>query len=449
MSEFSFRLPDLGEGMVEAEIVEWHVAVGDWVTEGDVVADIMTDKANVEVPAPVSGRVLRLGGTPGEMIAVGEELIAFETAEAASADGASGTTPQEPPAQRAEQAEEAAEGAADEEDDAPRASEPRPHRPPEPATPASEWEQPAPRSMRSRMRVPASPAIRKRAAEAGVDLSQIAGTGPGGRVLRRDLDAHLAAREMPPAEPSARPARAEASAEFEDIEITGVRRLIARRLTQSSQEIPHFTYVEEIDVTELERLRTRLNTLHDAHLTLLPFLAAALIRALPRFPQCNAHYDSEAGVLRQYRRVHLGIATQTGQGLKVPVTRDAERLDLWHLAAAIREVTTRARDGRATPAELTGSTITISSLGRLGGIVSTPLINHPETTILGVNKALERPVVVDGRITIRTMMNISGSFDHRIIDGYDAAALIAAIKGLLEEPALLWIPEPPAPNEPA
>ena len=301
---------------------------------------------------------------------------------------------------------------------------------------------PAPpiRATRPRPRVPASPAIRKRAAEAGVDLSAIPGTGPGGRILRRDLDAHLAATEPAHAERS--PAPPGPAAAFDDVSIIGVRRVIARRLTQSSQEIPHFAYVEEIDVTEVERLRTHLNAQHGVRLTLLPFLAVALIRALPGFPQCNAHYNPESGVLRQYRGVHLGIATQTDKGLKVAVARDAERADVWQLADAIRQVTARARDGSAAPADLSGSTITITSLGRLGGIASTPIINYPETTIIGVNKAVQRPVVIDGRVEVRTMMNLSGSFDHRFIDGFDAASLVQAIKVQLEQPALMWLPAP-------
>jgi 2-oxoisovalerate dehydrogenase E2 component (dihydrolipoyl transacylase) len=452
MSEYVFRLPDLGEGTVEAEIIEWHVSPGDTVAEGDIIADVMTDKANVEVPAPVAGRVLRTTGEPGDMIAVGAELIAFETAGGAAASPA---VP-EPQPQSEKEPETQATPAATEgepagssttsgpvETRAPTGTgmaiptpppEPVPQSAAEPA-PAREYE-----VDQLRAQVRTSPAVRRRAKEAGIDLTTIAGTGPGGRILRKDLEAALTAQVAGPtaaAEPA--PSRAD---EVEEIKVIGVRRVIANRLQAAKQEIPHFAYVEEVDITRLESLRARLNAQSgDARpsLTYLPFIALALIRALKDYPQCNAHFDGEAGLIRRFARVHLGIATQTPDGLKVPVVHNADRLPLWALAAEIGRVAEAARDNTATRAELTGSTITLTSLGRLGGIVSTPVINAPEVAIIGVNKAVERPMVVGDQIATRLMMNLSSSFDHRFVDGFDAASLIQELKNYLEEPATIFI----------
>ncbi len=413
MSEFVFKLPDLGEGTVEAEIVEWYVKPGDSVEEGDTVADVMTDKANVEVPAPVSGTILRITGEPGDVVAVGAELLAINTT--------SDSVPVEPPA--------------------PKLKEDIPKPPPEPEPePEPELKQASPRTGPGKTLT--SPSIRRRAAEAGVDLAAIAGTGPGGRILRRDFDAYIrdGATTLPPQSPG--PAAISASSEFDAIKIMGVRRVIAKRMAQSMDEIPHFAYVEEVDVTELEALRESLNAQHDRGLTLLPFLGLALARVLKDFPQCNAHYDAETSELKQFRDMHLGIATQTPDGLKVPVVHGASNMTLWQLASAIRSVSEAARTGKARVNQLTGSTITISSLGRLGGIASTPIINYPEVAIIGVNRATQRPVVVSDRIEVRTMMNISSSFDHRFIDGFDGASLIQAVKVLLEHPAMLWMDRP-------
>jgi 2-oxoisovalerate dehydrogenase E2 component (dihydrolipoyl transacylase) len=287
----------------------------------------------------------------------------------------------------------------------------------------------------------ASPATRRRAREAGIDLSGIAGSGPGGRIQPPDLDAALAGQ--PPAGPGrAAPATREPRSGTEEIRVIGVRRVIAQRMTEAKRNIPHFAYVEEVDVTELESLRQHLNSQlgrDEDRYTLLPFIVAALVRVLDDFPQCNAHYDDGRGVIVRHRPVHVGIATQTPDGLKVPVVRNAEARGLPGLAAEIRRVSGAARDGTAKRDELGGSTITVTSLGRLGGIVSTPVINAPEVAIVGVNKAVERPVVQNGAIAIRRMMNLSSSFDHRFVDGFDAAAMIQALKERLEHPATIFI----------
>ncbi len=439
MSEYVFKLPDLGEGTVDAEIVEWHVKPGDQVKEGDVIVDVMTDKANVEVPAPVDGKVLRTSGQPGEIVAVGAELIALEVSGAAArpkrAARAGAETVPTPAAGEAPQAAEAAP--APEPGPTPEPEiEPAPQ--PAAAPPAAE----TPGVARGE-RVITSPAIRRRAKEAGIDLRQVRGSGPRGRILRRDFEAVIGrGRAGAPAEGRA-PAEPGTAAEYQAVKVIGVRRLIAERMSQSKREIPHFAYVEEVDVTELEDLRRHLGETYQRRLTVLPFIAQGLIRALAEFPQCNARFDQEAGVIQRYRPVHLGIATQTPDGLKVPVVRNAERLDLWRLAEEIVRVAEAARSGRAGRAELGGSTITITSLGRMGGIVTTPVINYPEVAIIGVNKAVDRPVVVAGQVRVRTIMNLSSSFDHRFVDGFDAAAMIQRLKSLLEHPATLFL-EPPA-----
>jgi len=438
MTEYVFKLPDLGEGTVEAEIVEWHVKPGDEVKEGDIIVDVMTEKANVEVPAPEDGKVLRTSGEPGEIVAVGSELIALETkakaprqrrgaeAEPEKAEPKQTEPPQTEPAQA--EAPDAAE--LEESESAAGRSDEKPQRA-------------SPHQARSRSeRVITSPAIRRRAKEAGIDLHEVSGSGPRGRILRRDLEAALEGGTSR-REPSRDDAdRAGGREDVEEVKVIGVRRVIAERMSQSKREIPHFAYVEEIDVTELEALRRHLNESHERRLTVLPFIAAALIRALADFPQCNARFDAESGVIQRFKAVHLGIATQTPDGLKVPVAHDAQRLDLWRLSDEITRVTEAARDGKASRGELTGSTITITSLGRMGGIVTTPVINYPEVGIIGVNKAVERPVVLDGQIRVRTMMNLSSSFDHRFVDGFDAAAMIQRVKALLEHPASLFLPSP-------
>ena len=410
MSEHIFKLPDLGEGTVESEIGEWFIKVGDVVEEETVVCTMMTDKAAVELASPVSGTVIKLAGEPGDIVAVGSALVVFETDGAAAKE-----TPVE-------------SSAADDEPVAPAAA-------PAPA------KQPAPLATDEQNgRVITSPAIRRRAKEAGVDLHEVPGTGPGGRIQRKDFDNYLKAR----ASGISLAAAAGPSTDVREIKVIGLRRIIAERMSRSKQEIPHFAYVEEIDITELEALRKHLNsrkTDSSERLTLLPFLGLALIRALKEFPQCNATYDKDRNLILQYDAVHLGVATQTPDGLKVPVIRHAEMLNIDSLANEIRRVTQAARDNSAKKNELSGSTITITSLGRLGGIASTPVINLPEVGIIGVNRAVERPMVYNGQIAVRLMMNLSSSFDHRFVDGYDAAAMIQRIKEMLEYPATIFLPD--------
>ncbi|HQR49496.1 MAG TPA: dihydrolipoamide acetyltransferase family protein [Steroidobacteraceae bacterium] len=429
MTRYVFKMPDLGEGTVEAEVVAWHVKVGDLVQEDQVMAEVMTEKAAVEVPSPVTGRVVSLTGGPGDMVRVGAELIVFETEsaeehlpEAANGNGAQAPVAAPPP--KPVVVEPASAGRAE---------------PVRPASVAVVAEPPR------HGRVMASPATRRRAREAGIDLAQVNGSGPSGRITRQDFEAALGGATAPkaPAGPTGTALMLERRAGTEEIKVIGVRRVIANRMTEAKRNIPHFAYVEEVDVTELESLRQHLNERQPQgapSLTFLPFIGAALVRVLRDFPQCNALYDAERNVLVRHHGVHLGVATQTPDGLKVPVVRHAEARTLWDLAAEIRRVSEAARSNKAAREELAGSTITITSLGKLGGIVSTPIINAPEMAIIGVNKAVDRPVVVGGAIAVRRMMNLSSSFDHRFVDGYDAAAMIQALKDLLEHPATIFIP---------
>jgi 2-oxoisovalerate dehydrogenase E2 component (dihydrolipoyl transacylase) len=415
MSRYVFKMPDLGEGTVSAEVVEWKVKVGDAVKEDQVIAEVMTDKAAVEIPSPVTGRVVSITGKPGDMVAVGSELIAFDTSGAAPA------------------AAHAPRPAADAATSAPAsagASAPAPASPKREAAPPAA---PAPAA-----RVMASPATRRKAHVAGVDLATVSGSGPGGRISAEDLEAVIAGKSGGVGRPAVRAARQG----VEEIRIIGVRRLIAERMSAAKRNIPHFAYVEEVDVTELESLRQYLNSRQAKgapSLTYLPFLVAALVRVLESFPQCNALHDAERNLILRHSAVHVGVATQTPDGLKVPVVKHAEARALADLAAEIRRVTEAARSNKATREELTGSTITVTSLGKLGGIASTPVINAPEVAIVGVNKAVERPVAVDGAIAIRRIMNLSSSFDHRFVDGFDAAAMIQALKERLEHPATIFI----------
>jgi len=401
VSEYIFKLPDLGEGTVESEIGEWNVKVGEMVAEEAIVGTMMTDKAAVELNAPVSGKVVSLAGEPGDMIAVGAPLVVFET-DASAPSKEPKAAPVEAVAASVPAAEAARSAAA------------------------------------ANGKVITSPAIRRRARESGIDLSTVAGSGAGGRILRSDFEQFLQSQR-----PGAAPApRAPALTKTEEIKVIGLRRIIAERMSEANREIPHFAYVEEIDITELEALRQHLNSKiadKSGRLTLLPFLGLALMRALKDFPQCNTTYDKTRNVLLRHGAVHLGIATQTSDGLKVPVVRNAQSLSVSSLSGEIKRVSEAAKNNTARKNELSGSTITITSLGRLGGIVSTPVINLPEVAIIGVNKAVERPIVVDGQIAVRLMMNLSSSFDHRFVDGYDAAAMIQQIKELLEHPATIFI----------
>jgi 2-oxoisovalerate dehydrogenase E2 component (dihydrolipoyl transacylase) len=418
MTRYVFKMPDLGEGTVEAEVVAWHVKVGDHVQEDQVMAEVMTEKAAVEVPSPVTGRVVSITGSPGDMVPVGAELIVFET-ETADDD----LTAKEPAAAAVPAAQEAAATVST--------------KAPAPAAPAAE--------SRRHGRVMASPASRRRAREAGLDLAEVAGSGPGGRITRQDLDAALsgAPAAASPVAASRAPTALARRTGTEEVKVIGVRRVIANRMTEAKRNIPHFAYVEEVDVTELESLRQHLNgrlPKGAPSLTYLPFIGAALVRVLADYPQCNALHDAERNVLVRHHGVHLGVATQTPDGLKVPVVRHAEARTLWDLSDEIRRLSEAARTGKAAREELSGSTITITSLGKLGGIVSTPIINAPEMAIIGVNKAIDRPVVLNGAVTVRRVMNLSSSFDHRFVDGYDAAAMIQALKDLLEHPATIFIP---------
>jgi 2-oxoisovalerate dehydrogenase E2 component (dihydrolipoyl transacylase) len=492
MTQFVFKLPDLGEGTVEAEIVGWRVKPGDTVTEDDVIVEVMTEKAAVEVPAPVSGRVVSTTGAPGDMVPVGAPLIVFDTeggtgsaaaepGKAAGADasgvsttalGANAPRANAPVANAPNAVSAAAPTAAAMGANAPGTA--AVSAPPAsaatvtsdiPTTAAaatgrhSSSTRTAAKTISNRAnratnghgggerpsgRVATSPAIRRRAHEAGVDLTQLSGSGPNGRILREDLEAFVSSRSGPKLvrTTQARQRADSATAATEEIKVIGVRRLIAQRMSESKRNIPHFAYVEEMDVTELESLRRHLNTRLESDapsFTYLPFLVAALVRVLSDFPQCNALYDAERGVIIRHRAVHVGVATQTPDGLKVPVVHNAQLLSLSELALEIRRVTEAARTNKATREELTGSTITVTSLGKLGGIASTPIINAPEVAILGVNRAVERPVVVEGAITIRRMMNLSSSFDHRFVDGHDAAAMVQALKERLEHPATIFI----------
>ena len=404
MSEYIFKLPDLGEGTVESEISEWFIKVGDLVKEEDIVGTVMTDKAAVEVSSPVTGTVVKLAGEPGDVIAVGAPLVVFDISAGATPETETGVAAETPPAD---------EGTDVRGTSAPTATQPE-------AAAADEGIDAGgpsgPNGATSAKRIITSPAIRRRAKEAGIDLAMVPGTGPGGRIVRKDFA-------------------------VKETKIIGVRRVIAERMQAAKQEIPHFAYVEEIDITELESLRRHLNEKKDAadRLTLLPFLGLALVRALREFPQCNVTHDRDRNLLLQHEAVHLGIATQTEDGLKVPVIRHAEIMTLDVLSAEIRRLSEAARTNKATKSELSGSTITVTSLGKLGGIVSTPVINSPEVAIIGVNRAVERPVVVDGQVQVRLMMNLSSSFDHRFVDGYDAAAMIQRIKEMLEHPATIFI----------
>jgi 2-oxoisovalerate dehydrogenase E2 component (dihydrolipoyl transacylase) len=468
MSRFVFKLPDLGEGTVEAEIVSWRVKPGDEVAEDDVLAEVMTEKAAVEVPAPVSGKIVSTTGQPGDMVAVGAELVVLETSSgAASADTAeqrAATQPQttQPAATRPTPSTSAATQAAVAQPAAARANGGAANRapPPEkrtlaavgngaaarhtPAAAADTGSAGASAAADSNRRVLTSPAIRRRAKEAGIDLRQVAGSGPQGRIVRQDFESYAAARSSgrSPAVAAVTSLPQRSAGGTEEIKVIGLRRLIAQRMSEAKRNIPHFSYVEEVDVTELETLRRHLNTKLEPGtpaLTYLPFLALALVRVLEDFPQCNAHYDAERGVIVRYRAVHLGIATQTPEGLKVPVVRDLQLRSLWDVAAEMRRVTEAARTNKATREELSGSTITLTSLGKLGGIASTPIINAPEVSIIGINRAVERPVVFGGAIMVRRMMNLSSSFDHRFVDGYDAAAMIQGLKERLEHPATIFV----------
>ncbi|HEF4760713.1 TPA: 2-oxo acid dehydrogenase subunit E2 [Pseudomonas putida] len=424
MGTHVIKMPDIGEGIAEVELSQWHVKVGDMVVEDQVLADVMTDKAMVDIPSPVHGKVIALGGQPGEVMAVGSVLISIEV------EGAGNVKESAAPAAAVKEAPVAA---------APKAvpiveSKPVPVAP----RPAAVCQGPMV-ARQADERPLASPAVRKHALDLGIQLRLVRGTGPAGRVLHEDLDAYLAQGQSNASSVSS--AYVQRNDE-EQIPVIGMRRKIAQRMQDATQRAAHFSYVEEIDVTAVEELRAHLNEKHGAtrgKLTLLPFLVRALVVALRDFPQINARYDDEAQVITRLGAVHVGIATQADIGLMVPVVRHAEARSLWDSAAEIARLATAARNGKASRDELSGSSITLTSLGALGGIVSTPVLNLPEVAIVGVNKIVERPMVIKGQIVVRKMMNLSSSFDHRVVDGMDAALFIQAVRGLLEQPATLFV----------
>lgn len=426
MGTHVIKMPDIGEGIAEVELVEWHVQVGDEVHEDQLLAEVMTDKATVEIPSPVAGKILALGGVPGQVMAVGGELIRLEVeGHGNHKEAAQAKAQEEAPTQPAAKTEPVAEAAK---------TEPRVEN--KPVAPAAR-PAPSPAPRRAPGEKPlASPAVRQRARDLGVELQFVQGSGPAGRILREDLEHFLEHGGATIASGYA------ARHDEHQIPVIGLRRKIAQKMAEAKRRIPHFSYVEEIDVTDLEALRVHLNTKHSAargKLTLLPFIARAMVVALRDFPQLNARYDDDADVITRYGAVHLGVATQSDNGLMVPVLRNAESRDLWGNSAEVARLAEAARHGKASREELSGSTITLSSLGALGGIVSTPVINYPEVAIVGVNRMVERPMVINGQIIVRKMMNLSSSFDHRVVDGMDAAAFIQAVRALLEHPATLFI----------
>jgi len=418
MAEHVIKLPDVGEGVAEAELVEWQVAVGDIVQEDTVLATVMTDKAAVEIPSPVQGKILWLGAAVGDTVAVGAPLIRLDVAGDAAGDEpppAEGTPAEATPAPSPPKVEKPASP--------PPAVE---RKPPSPGLPRKEGERPL-----------AAPSVRQRARDAGADLRQVRGSGPAGRITHEDLAAFLETGAQPTAAGGLR-----ADTSIQEIKVVGLRRKIAERMANSKRRIAHITYVEEIDVTALEDLRATLNKERvegRPKLTLLPFVMRAMVKAIAEQPHLNAHYDDEANVIRQYGGVHIGIAAQTPAGLVVPVVKHAEARDLWSCAAEVARLGETAKGGSATRDELTGSTITITSLGAMGGLVTTPVINHPEVAIIGINKIQMRPVWDGAQFVPRKMMNLSSSFDHRVIDGWDAAVFVQRIKSLLEAPAMIFI----------
>jgi 2-oxoisovalerate dehydrogenase E2 component (dihydrolipoyl transacylase) len=424
VAEHVVRLPDVGEGVAEAELVEWHVRVGDLVREDTVLGAVMTDKATVEIPSPVAGQVTWLAGDVGDVLAIGSDFVRLnvDARKELPVESSPPTSPSE--SKPADEAPVVSGGAG------------------EGVAAASSRLADAASPRRAHQAVPptaekplAAPAVRLRAREAGVDLRQIRGTGPAGRITHDDLDAYLGKGQTAA---STSPAKAD----VEDIKIVGLRRRIAERMSLASSRIPHITYVEEVDVTALEELRGKLNDQKREDrqkLTLLPFLMRAMVRAIADQPDLNAHFDDEAGILHRHAAVHIGVATQTPAGLMVPVVRHAEARNLWDSAAEVTRLADAARNGTAARDELTGSTITITSLGAMGGLVTTPIINHPEVAIVGVNRVAVRPHWDGAAFVPRKMMNLSSSFDHRVIDGWDAALFVQRIKTLLETPALIFI----------
>ncbi|RYY27420.1 MAG: 2-oxo acid dehydrogenase subunit E2 [Sphingomonadales bacterium] len=429
MARFTFRLPDIGEGISEAEIVAWHVKVGDRIEEDQQVADMMTDKATVEMESPVAGVVVEVAGEVGDQVAIGSALIIVETDADEAAAPAEETAPPSEEVLEAENPGVEEVAAPTETARAEPVEAPTPASAPPAPTPAPE---PAPAA--SHAQVLASPAVRARARDLGVDLGSV--KADGNHIRHADLDAYLRyGSGQGYHAPHASRAR-----EDEAVKVIGMRRRIAENMQAAKRNIPHFTYVDEIDVTALEEMRADLNANRGQRpkLTMLPFLIVAICRTIPAFPMINARYDDEAGVVTRHGRVHLGMAAQTDAGLMVPVIRDAQDLNVWQIAAEVTRLAEAARTGKAKSDELSGSTLTITSLGPLGGIVTTPVINRPEVAIIGPNKIVERPVFHGDEIVRAKLMNMSISCDHRVVDGHDAASFVAALKKLLETPVLLF-----------
>jgi len=413
MGQYIFKMPDIGEGVTEAEITEWHVKVGDKVEEDDPVCDAMTDKATVELTAPATGVVTSIGCAAGEIMAIGGDLIIFKT------DG-NVESPIPTPIKM----------------EAPKAEKPKakPTAKPKPA--------PAPAFVSAPSSKPlASPAVRRRAEEQDIDLALVPASGKAGQITHKDLDAYAKGGGS----------GLQKLTGGTEIKVTGMRRIIAQRMSESKRRIPHFSYVEAIDMTDIERTRVHLNSIRAAHqpkLTLMPFFMRAMVKAVKLWPQCNATFDDDAndanggggsGIITQHNPVHIGMAAQTPGGLMVPVIRHAESLDIWQLANEIARIGEAAKTGSIAPAELSGSTISLTSLGKLAGIMATPVINRPEVAILCPNKIVDTPVIENGQMVVRKMMNFSTSFDHRVVDGFHAAEMVAYIKGLLEHPATLFL----------
>jgi 2-oxoisovalerate dehydrogenase E2 component (dihydrolipoyl transacylase) len=475
MGQYVFKLPDVGEGTAEAEIVAWHVRVGDVVKEDAPLVDVMTDKATVEMTSPVSGKIVSLSGEPGEMAPVGSAIAVFEVESEEGAAEAPAAAPPPPPvappppavsapapqtngsasayepkprirAQAGsvwseETVQAAIQGGASKPVSVPSGAMPSgtaPKAPPPKAQQAVAKREASEPTVREMGQAQASPAVRARAQKLGIDLATIRGSGADGRITHEDLD-----KVLVPVSGARMSSTALAERHnIEPVKVIGLRRKIAEKMQDAKRRIPHFAYVEECDLTELEELRAHLNATRrqdQPKLTVLPFLMRALVMCLPDFPQINARFDDDAGVIYRHEGVDIGIATQTDNGLIVPVVRHAEARDIWNCAAEVSRLAAAVRSNTAGKDELSGSTITITSLGALGGIVTTPVINHPEVAIIGVNKLVERPMVKNGQIVVRKMMNLSSSFDHRVVDGYDAAAFIQRVKGMVEHPASLFI----------
>ena len=425
MGIYAFKLPDIGEGVVEGEVVEWMVSVGDTVKEDDPILSVMTDKATVEIPSPVDGKVSKIIGEPGDILPVGGVCIEF-TVDGAGNASSSADEPEpevkeiveEKPAKKEAKTETIVEKA-----------------------PESAPTIPVARAAGTKAL--ASPAVRQRAREANVDLQIVAGSGPGGRISHADLDRHIAGGAAGAS--TFAPIGASAKTKLtgtEEIKVIGLRRKIADSMMASYSSIAHFSYFEEVDITALEELRQHLNSTRPEgapKLTYLPFIMQALVKALRESPECNSLFDDEANVVTRHQAIHLGIATQTDRGLYVPVVKHVEAMDIWQSAAEMVRVTSATREGKASAEELSGSTFTITSLGRLGGLGATPIINKPEVGILGVHNAKERAVVRNGQIVVRRMMNLSSSWDHRVVDGHDGATLVQKVRTLLENPATIFM----------